>query len=53
MIESGVVTGIQTSGIRGKIGNAVSNGKLKGIAVLRSHGGRVRPSDPLVVGLLG
>jgi citrate lyase subunit alpha/citrate CoA-transferase len=42
MIESGVVTGIQTSGIRGKIGDAVSCGKLKGIAVLRSHGGRVR-----------
>ncbi|MDR1516182.1 MAG: citrate lyase subunit alpha [Synergistaceae bacterium] len=42
MIESGVVTGIQTSGIRGKIGDAVSNGKLKGRAILRSHGGRVR-----------
>jgi citrate lyase subunit alpha/citrate CoA-transferase len=42
MIESGVVTGIQTSGIRGKMGETVSGGKLKNIAVLRSHGGRVR-----------
>lgn len=42
MIEDGVVTGLQTSGIRGKIGDAVSRGKLKTPAVIRSHGGRVR-----------
>jgi citrate lyase subunit alpha/citrate CoA-transferase len=42
MIEDGVVTGIQTSGIRGGIGDTISNGKLKNIAVLRSHGGRAR-----------
>ena len=42
MIEDGVVTGLQTSGIRGKIGEAVSNGKLKTPCILRSHGGRVR-----------
>ena len=42
MIEAGVVTGLQTSGIRGKMGEAVSAGKLKTPAVLRSHGGRVR-----------
>ncbi|MDR3279211.1 MAG: citrate lyase subunit alpha [Synergistaceae bacterium] len=42
MIEDGVVTGIQTSGIRGGIGEAVSNGRLEKIAVIRSHGGRVR-----------
>ena len=42
MIEDGVVTGLQTSGIRGKMGEAVSAGKLKTPAVLRSHGGRVR-----------
>jgi citrate lyase subunit alpha/citrate CoA-transferase len=42
MIEDGVVTGLQTSGIRGKMGEAVSNGKLKTPCVLRSHGGRVR-----------
>jgi len=41
-IEQGVVTGLQTSGIRGKIGEAVSHGKLKTPAVIRSHGGRVR-----------
>ncbi len=42
MIEDGTVTHIETSGVRGKIGEAISQGKLKGIAVLRSHGGRVR-----------
>jgi citrate lyase subunit alpha/citrate CoA-transferase len=42
MIEDGIVTGLQTSGIRGKIGEAVSGGKLKTPAILRSHGGRVR-----------
>lgn len=42
MIEDGVVTGLQTSGIRGKMGEAVSYGKLKNPCILRSHGGRVR-----------
>ncbi|MDR2527801.1 MAG: citrate lyase subunit alpha [Synergistaceae bacterium] len=42
MIEDGVVTGLQTSGIRGRMGEAVSFGKLATPAVLRSHGGRVR-----------
>ena len=42
MIEDGVVTGLQTSGIRGKMGEAVSAGRLKTPAILRSHGGRVR-----------
>ena len=37
-----MVTGLQTSGIRGKMNKAVSAGKLKTPAVLRSHGGRVR-----------
>jgi len=41
-IEEGIVTGIQTSGIRGRIGEAVSTGKLKTPAILRTHGGRVR-----------
>lgn len=41
-IEQGIVTGIQTSGIRGKIGEAVSTGKLKTPAILRTHGGRIR-----------
>ena len=42
LIEKGVVTGLQTSGIRGKVGEAVSYGKLKTPAILRSHGARVR-----------
>lgn len=42
MIEDGTITNIQSSGVRGKIGEAISNGKLKGLATMRSHGGRVR-----------
>lgn len=42
MIEDGTITGIQSSGVRGKIGDAISSGKLKGLAIMRSHGGRVR-----------
>lgn len=41
-IEDGTITGIQSSGVRGKIGRAISEGKLKGMAIMRSHGGRVR-----------
>ena len=42
MIEDGTITGIQSSGVRGKIGEAISTGKLKNYAIMRSHGGRVR-----------
>ncbi len=41
-MEDGTITNIQSSGVRGKIGQAISQGKLKGLAILRSHGGRVR-----------
>ncbi len=41
-IEDGKVIGIQTSGIRGRIGEVVSKGKLKTPAIIRSHGGRPR-----------
>ena len=41
-IEEGIVTGLTTSGIRDRIGKAVSNGKLKEPAILRTHGGRIR-----------
>jgi len=41
-IEDGTITGIESSGVRGKIGEAISRGKLKGLAIMRSHGGRVR-----------
>ena len=33
---------IESSGVRGAIGKAISQGKLKGLAIMRSHGGRVR-----------
>ena len=42
MIEDGTITNIESSGVRGKIGQAISEGKLKGLATMRSHGGRVR-----------
>ena len=42
MIEDGTITRIEASGVRGKIGQAISAGKLKGLAIMRSHGGRVR-----------
>ncbi len=41
-IEEGKVIAIQTSGIRGRIGDVVSHGKLKEKAIIRSHGGRPR-----------
>ncbi len=42
MIEDGTITSIESSGVRGPIGEAISHGKLKGLAIMRSHGGRVR-----------
>ncbi|MCI2117430.1 MAG: citrate lyase subunit alpha, partial [Acidaminococcus sp.] len=42
MIEDGTITNIQASGVRGPIGQAISNGKLKGLAIMRGHGARVR-----------
>ena len=41
-IEDGTITNIESSGVRGGIGEAISNGKLQGLAIMRSHGGRVR-----------
>lgn len=41
-IRQGRVVGLQTSGIRGKVGEAVSRGELKTPAIIRSHGGRPR-----------
>ena len=41
-IEDGTITNIQSSGLRGRIGEVISEGKLQGLAVMRSHGGRVR-----------
>lgn len=41
-IDDGTVVGIQSSGVRGKIGEAISGGKLRDLVIMRSHGGRVR-----------
>ena len=41
-IEEGIVTGLTTSGIRARIGEVVSQGKLKEPAIIRTHGGRIR-----------
>lgn len=41
-IEDCTVTGISSSGVRDGIGEAISAGKLKNVAFIRSHGGRVR-----------
>ncbi|WP_025728192.1 citrate lyase subunit alpha [Atopobacter phocae] len=42
LIEDGTITRISSSGVRDEIGNAISSGKLKHPAWIRSHGGRVR-----------
>lgn len=41
-IDDGTIVGIQSSGVRGKIGEAISTGKLRDLVIMRSHGGRVR-----------
>ena len=41
-IEAGVITAIETSGARGKLGRLISAGKLVRPAIIRSHGGRAR-----------
>lgn len=41
-IEEGKITGVQTSGVRGRIGEVISAGKLASPAIIRSHGGRPR-----------
>lgn len=41
-IQSGVITRIETSGLRGRLGQAISSGILQVPVVIRSHGGRAR-----------
>jgi citrate lyase subunit alpha/citrate CoA-transferase len=41
-IEQGVITAIETSGARGKLGRLITAGKLAKPVVIRSHGGRAR-----------
>ena len=40
-IEQGKVIGIQSSGVRGRIGEVISAGKLKTPAIIRSHASRM------------
>lgn len=41
-IEEGKIICVQTSGVRGRIGEVISAGKLASPAIIRSHGGRPR-----------
>ena len=41
-IGQGIIVETQSSGVRGRIGEAISSGKLKEPAIIRSHGGRPR-----------
>jgi citrate lyase, alpha subunit len=41
-IKSGVITRIETSGLRGKLGAEISRGILETPVIIRSHGGRAR-----------
>ena len=41
-MEKGIIVEAQTSGVRGKIGETISAGKLKNPVTIRSHGGRPR-----------
>lgn len=41
-IEQGIITGIETSGARGKLGKLMTSGCLANPAIIRSHGGRAR-----------
>ncbi|KND62476.1 citrate lyase subunit alpha, partial [Candidatus Phytoplasma phoenicium] len=41
-INKGVITGLEGSGLRGKLGDAISEGILTKPVILRSHGGRAR-----------
>jgi citrate lyase subunit alpha/citrate CoA-transferase len=41
-IEAGVITAVETSGARGKLGKLFTSGKLAKPVIIRSHGGRAR-----------
>ena len=41
-IKNGVITGIETSGLREPLGTVISEGILKNPVIIRSHGGRAR-----------
>ena len=41
-VEAGVITALDTSGIRGELGKLVTSGKLGQPVIIRTHGGRAR-----------
>ncbi|MDR3562409.1 MAG: citrate lyase subunit alpha [Negativicutes bacterium] len=41
-IEAGVITALDTSGIRGELGHLVTSGRFKQPIIIRTHGGRAR-----------
>ncbi|HOX31684.1 MAG TPA: citrate lyase subunit alpha [Spirochaetales bacterium] len=41
-LRRGVVTRLNTSGVRGEVGKAISQGRFEAPVVIRSHGGRAR-----------
>lgn len=41
-MEQGIIKQVQTSGVRGRIGEVISAGKMTEPAIIRSHGGRPR-----------
>lgn len=41
-IKNGVITGLETSGLRDPLGTAISQGIMKKPVIIRSHGGRAR-----------
>ena len=46
MIEDGTIVNIESSGVRGKIGDAISHGKLKGLAPCAATVAASAPSRP-------
>jgi citrate lyase subunit alpha/citrate CoA-transferase len=56
-LESGVITALDTSGIRGEIGKFVLAGKLPHPVMIRTHGGRARAIEsgelPIDVAFIG
>ncbi len=42
MVRKGVVTRLNTSGVRGEVGRAISGGRFEVPVMIRSHGGRAR-----------
>lgn len=47
MIEDGTIVNIESSGVRGKIGDAISHGKLKGLATIAATAVVSAPSRPV------